>query len=52
MPGVGEHEAVDELGMPVRQPLGVAATGRDAHHPDRAPPLLADDRGVVVGDVD
>ena len=51
MPGVGEHETIDELGMPVRQPLRVAATGGDAHDPDRAPPLLANDRGVVVGDV-
>ena len=52
MPGVGKHETIDELGMPVRQPLRVAATGGDAHDPDRAPPLLANDRGVVVGDVD
>ena len=46
-----EDEALDELRVPDGQPLGVVATGRDAHHADRAPPLLADDRGVVVGDI-
>jgi hypothetical protein len=52
MTGEPEDETVRELGVPVRQPLGVAATGGDAHHGDPAPPQLVDDRGVVVGDVD
>jgi len=46
-----EDEALDELRMPDGQPLGIVAARRDAHHAHRAPPLLADDGGVVVGDV-
>ncbi len=46
-----QNKAIDQLGMPDRQPLRVPATAREAHDPDPSPPLLADHRGVVVRDV-
>src|SRR5829696_9589895 len=51
MTGEPKYEALDEVWVPAREPLGVASPGRDAHDPDGAAPSLSDDRGVVVGDL-
>src|SRR6185436_20012598 len=51
MGGEPEDETLDELRVADGQPLRVVTAGRNAHDADRPPPLLANDGGVIVGDL-